>query len=50
MRVAHYRWSNLAPGDAGPGPAVITGPEATVVVPPRFRFAIDGFGNVVASS
>jgi N-methylhydantoinase A/oxoprolinase/acetone carboxylase beta subunit len=50
MTVAHYRWPGLVPGDAAPGPAVITGPEATVVVPPGFRFAIDGFGNVVASS
>lgn len=50
MKVAHYRWPNLVPGDFGVGPAVITGPEATVVVPPGFRFVIDGFGNVVAST
>ena len=48
MKVAHYRWPNLTPGDAAPGPAVITGPEATVVIPPGFSFSIDGFSNVVA--
>jgi N-methylhydantoinase A/oxoprolinase/acetone carboxylase beta subunit len=47
--VAHFRWSDLAPGDTAPGPAVITGPEATVVVPPGFRFAVDGFRNIIAS-
>jgi len=26
---------------------VITGGEATIVVPPRFRFHVDGFGNIV---
>jgi N-methylhydantoinase A/oxoprolinase/acetone carboxylase beta subunit len=48
LRVAHYRWHNLAPGDAATGPAVITGPEATIVIPPGFGFSIDGFSNVVA--
>jgi hypothetical protein len=38
-----------SPGPRGAGPAVITGAEATAVVPPRFRFQVDGFGNVVAS-
>ena len=36
-----------SPGAAAPGPAVITGGEATVVVPPGLAFKIDGFGNVV---
>jgi N-methylhydantoinase A/oxoprolinase/acetone carboxylase beta subunit len=36
------------PGHAASGPAVITGAEATAVVPPGFRFRIDGFGNIVA--
>ena len=46
--VALYRWPDLSPGAAAVGPAVVTGPEATVVIPPDFRFRIDGFGNVVA--
>ena len=47
-KVAYFRWPNLVPGDHGAGPAVITGPEATVVIPPGFTFSIDGFSNVVA--
>jgi N-methylhydantoinase A/oxoprolinase/acetone carboxylase beta subunit len=49
FRVALYRWPDLEPGAAGRGPAVITGAEATAVIPPGFRFRIDGFGNVIAS-
>jgi N-methylhydantoinase A/oxoprolinase/acetone carboxylase beta subunit len=48
-KVAFYRWPDLQPGHAASGPAVITGAEATAVVPPGFRFQIDGFGNVVAN-
>jgi hypothetical protein len=32
------------------GPAVITGDEATVVVPPLFHFAVDGFSNIVLTA
>lgn len=46
--VAWYRWDDLAPGAHADGPALIAGGEATVVVPPGFRFQVDGFGNVVA--
>jgi N-methylhydantoinase A/oxoprolinase/acetone carboxylase beta subunit len=45
-----YRWDELAPGSHAAGPAVIAGGEATVVVPPGFRFRIDGFGNVVMTT
>ena len=48
LRVAHYRWPDLQPGAEAAGPAVVTGPEATVVIPPGFRFRVDGFGNVQA--
>jgi N-methylhydantoinase A/oxoprolinase/acetone carboxylase beta subunit len=48
LATAFHRWPDLAPGAAGSGPAVITGPEATAVIPPGFRFHIDGFGNIVA--
>jgi len=46
VMVDFYRWGALAPGATARGPAVITGGEATVVVPPGFAFKIDGFGNV----
>lgn len=47
LRTAFYRWDDLTPGVYGAGPAVITGAEATVVVPPAFDFRVDGFGNVI---
>jgi N-methylhydantoinase A/oxoprolinase/acetone carboxylase beta subunit len=47
LSTAFYRWGDLAPGAYAPGPAVVTGGEATVVVPPAFRFQVDGFGNVI---
>jgi N-methylhydantoinase A/oxoprolinase/acetone carboxylase beta subunit len=46
-QVSFYRWEDLQPGARAAGPAVITGAEATIVVPPAFRFTVDGFGNVV---
>ncbi len=46
-RTAVYRWEDLEPGARAAGPSVIAGGEATVVVPPAFRFEIDGFANVV---
>jgi N-methylhydantoinase A/oxoprolinase/acetone carboxylase beta subunit len=48
-RVGFFRWDGLPPGSHAPGPAVITGGEATVVIPPDFRFHIDGHGNVIAT-
>jgi len=45
-----YRWSDLQPGASASGPAVIAGGEATVVIPPGWRFNVDGFGNVLARS
>lgn len=44
-----YRWDDLPPGTASLGAAVITGGEATIVVPPGFKFAIDGFQNVICT-
>jgi N-methylhydantoinase A/oxoprolinase/acetone carboxylase beta subunit len=49
IAVSFYRWDALEPGAEASGPAVVTGPEATVVVPPGWRFRIDGFQNVVAT-
>lgn len=50
VKVAHYRWDALDPGARAAGPAVITSGEATAVVPPGFKFRIDGFGNVIAQA
>ena len=47
VRVSFYRWDDLRVGSRAAGPAVISGGEATVVVPPRFQFTIDRFGNVI---
>ena len=48
VQSAVYRWPDLAPGATATGPAVIAGGEATVVIPPRWRFSVDTFGNIVA--
>jgi N-methylhydantoinase A/oxoprolinase/acetone carboxylase beta subunit len=48
VSIACYRWPDLAPGAAARGPAVITSGEASVVIPPDFRFEVDGFRNIVA--
>jgi len=50
VSMAFYRWEALEPGARATGPAVITGGEASIVVPPRFTFRVDGFGNVVITS
>jgi N-methylhydantoinase A/oxoprolinase/acetone carboxylase beta subunit len=43
-----FEFGDMQAGAQGAGPAVITGAEASVVIPPGFRFEIDGFGNVIA--
>jgi N-methylhydantoinase A/oxoprolinase/acetone carboxylase beta subunit len=48
-QTGYFRWPDLSPGATAVGPAVIAGPEATAVVPPGWRFAVDGFGNVICS-
>ncbi len=50
MPVSFFRWPDLEPGSRGRGPAVITGAEATVVVPPRSAFRVDAFGNVLVTT
>ncbi len=47
MKVALYRWPDLGPGAEAVGPAVVTGAEATAVVPPGCRFRMDGHANVM---
>jgi N-methylhydantoinase A/oxoprolinase/acetone carboxylase beta subunit len=44
---AFYRWEELPPGACASGPAVVTGGEATAVLPPGFAFRVDGFGNLI---
>jgi N-methylhydantoinase A/oxoprolinase/acetone carboxylase beta subunit len=44
-----YRQDDLEPGSTAAGPAVIIGPAATTVIPPGFRFDVDGFGNIIAT-
>jgi len=47
VKVSFFRWDVLSPGARAAGPAVVTSGDATVVVPPGFRFEIDGYGNVI---
>ncbi|MDP1569983.1 MAG: hydantoinase/oxoprolinase family protein [Vicinamibacterales bacterium] len=49
MPTGVYRQDDLVPGSTAAGPAVIIGPAATTVVPPGFRFEVDGFGNIIAT-
>ena len=47
QQTAYYLWEELKPGARATGPSVVTGGEATVVIPPRFDFSVDGFGNLM---
>jgi N-methylhydantoinase A/oxoprolinase/acetone carboxylase beta subunit len=47
VSTAFYRWNDLEAGARAPGPAVVTGGEATAVIPPNFAFRVDRFGNLV---
>ena len=49
VMIASFRWDKLMPGARAAGPAVITGGEATVVVPPKTTFQLDAFANVILS-
>ena len=44
---AFYRWEDLAAGSRARGPAIVTGAEATAVIPPAFGFRVDAFGNLI---
>jgi N-methylhydantoinase A len=46
MPVRYWRWADLRPGMVLDGAAVVTSGEATVVVPPGWRAAVDGFQNL----
>jgi N-methylhydantoinase A/oxoprolinase/acetone carboxylase beta subunit len=44
---AFYRWDDLTAGARASGPAVVTGAEATAVIPPGLVFRVDVFGNLI---
>jgi N-methylhydantoinase A/oxoprolinase/acetone carboxylase beta subunit len=46
---ALYRRDDLHAGAAAAGPAIISGREATTVIPPTFKFRIDQLGNIIAT-
>jgi hypothetical protein len=46
VRCARLAWESLEPGDRASGPALITGGEASAVVPPGCTFTVDGFANI----
>jgi len=46
---ALYRRDDLHAGAAAAGPAIISGREATTVIPPNFKFRIDQLGNIIAT-
>jgi N-methylhydantoinase A/oxoprolinase/acetone carboxylase beta subunit len=47
LATAFYRWDDLTPGARARGPGVVTGGEATAVIPPGFAFRVDRFGNLI---
>ncbi len=44
-----YRRELLPAGCRGEGPAIMAGNEATIVIPPSFRFRVDGVETLVAT-
>jgi N-methylhydantoinase A/oxoprolinase/acetone carboxylase beta subunit len=42
-----FHRDQLASGMAGHGPAIVTGPDATIVVPPDFHLRVDEVGSVI---
>lgn len=46
---AIYHREALLPGMEGQGPAILTSGQSTVVIPPHYRFRIDGVGTLVAT-
>jgi N-methylhydantoinase A len=49
LATAVYDWGELVPGSALAGPAVVHGPDSTIVVPPTHRAHLDEWRNVVLS-
>lgn len=44
-----YSWEALIPGMQGDGPAIVTSSHSTTVIPPHYRFKIDGTGALIAA-
>ena len=42
-----YDWRRCEPGLALEGPAIVEGPDATIVVPPAHRATVDQWRNIV---
>jgi N-methylhydantoinase A len=45
-----FDWSRLEPGCRLIGPAIVEGPDATIVVPPGYSAAVDRWRNVILAS
>ena len=45
-----FDWSRLQPGCRLAGPAIVEGPDATIVVPPGHTAAVDRWRNVILAS
>jgi N-methylhydantoinase A len=48
-RTAVYERARLAPGSTIRGPAIVVQMDATTAVPPGWRGAVDGLGNLLLS-
>jgi len=46
---AIFHRSTLLPGMEGQGPAIVASGESTAVIPPHYRFRIDGAGALIAT-
>jgi N-methylhydantoinase A len=45
-----FDWLRLEPGCRLVGPAIVEGPDATIVVPPGYSAAVDRWRNVLLAS
>jgi N-methylhydantoinase A len=45
-----FDWSRLEPGCRLAGPAIVEGPDATIVVPPGYSAAVDRWRNVLLAN
>jgi N-methylhydantoinase A/oxoprolinase/acetone carboxylase beta subunit len=48
-KTAVYHREQLTSGMEGNGPAIVSGGESTIVIPPDFSFRIDGVGTLIAT-
>jgi N-methylhydantoinase A/oxoprolinase/acetone carboxylase beta subunit len=50
VAVEAWAWESLEPGHRGRRPALVLGDNATVLVPPRWRWEVDRYGNLILDS